>query len=357
MRDYGDLLARELSRRGVEAGATWIANDGVVLRDSMGASLKFVRAAASVPRAGVVVWNYSPFVYACRGVPLPGVLFGIVLRARRISVITVLHELAYPWGRRGLVGRVFAITQRAALLPVLAGSTAVVVTTEQRAASVRRRTWLAQRAAPLTIPVFSTLGEEAPEIEHRPGERRIGVIGYGSDGAQPELLFAAVRRLRSLDGVRIVLLGAPGRDSREGKEWIRAAAATGLQGTIEFTGDQASLPQLSESFAACDVITLVDEEGPSSRRTMLAAALAHGRATIATDGPNRWDGPVDEGAILVVGAEPVELGQALQRILDDPSERSSLGERALKYYQREMSLKNTADIMCALIAQVSSCRA
>lgn len=357
MRDYGDLLAEELGRRGMEARAEWLPNDGVVLGDALGASMKYLRVAAGMARGSVVIWNYSPFVYAYRGVPLPGVLFGIVLRARRIPVITVLHELAYPWGRRGLPGRVFAITQRTALLPVLAGSAAVVVTTEQRAASVRRRRWLGRRTAPVAIPVFSTVGETAPPIEREPAECRIGVIGYGSDGAQPELLCAAVRRLGSLDGVRIVLLGAPGPDSREGKEWIRAAAAASLEDAIEFTGEQVSIPELSASFAACDVITLVDEEGPSSRRTMLAAAFAHGRATIATDGPNRWDGPIEEAAMLVVAADPVELGHALQRILDDPSERSSMGERASEFYQREMSLRNTADVMSALIAQVTSDRA
>ena len=47
-------------------------------------------------------------------------------------------------------------------------------------------------------------------------------------------------------------------------------------------------------------IALVDEEGPTSRRTMLAAALAHGRPVVATDGPNRWDAPVTEGAIVLV---------------------------------------------------------
>lgn len=357
MRDYGDLLAEELSRRGVEARAEWLPNDGDVLGDALGASMKYLRAAAGVARGSVVIWNYSPFVYAVRGVPLPGVLFGIVLRARGIPVITVLHELAYPWGRRGWAGRVFAITQRAALLPVLAGSSAVVVTTAQRAASVRRRRWLGRRTNPVAIPVFSTLGETAPRIEREPAERRIGVIGYGSDGAQPALLFAAVRRLGSLDGVRIVLLGAPGPDSREGREWMRAAALAGLEDTVVFTGEQVSIPELSASFAACDVITLVDEEGPSSRRTMLAAALAHGRATIATDGPNRWDGPIDKGAILVVTAEPVALGHALQRILDDPSERERLGERASAFYQREMSLRHTTDVMTALIAQVTSDRA
>lgn len=356
MRDYGDLLTRELNQRGVGTQAEWLSNDGVVLGDALVASMKYLRAALSVSRGSVVIWNYSPFVYAYRGVPLPGVLFGIVLRARRIPVITVLHELAYPWGRRGFTGCVFAITQRAALLPVLAGSTAVVVTTTQRAASVHRRTWPVRRAAPLAVPVFSTLGEKASEIEREPAGHTIGVIGYGSDGAQPGLLFAAIRQLRPTEGMRIVLLGAPGPDSREGKEWIRAAATAGLQDTIEFTGGQVSIPELSASFAACDVITLVDEEGPSSRRTMLAAALAHGRATIATDGPNRWDAPVDEGAIRVVAAEPVGLGQALQRILDDPSERSTLGERASRFYQREMSLRNTADIMSALIAQVTGAR-
>lgn len=352
MRDYGDLVARELCARGLDSEQWWLENDGVTVGSAVTATVRLLRRAMALPPRSVVLWNYSPFAYALRGLPLPGVLLGLVLRSRHIPVITVLHEIAYPWGPRGLVGRLFSVAQHAALVPVLAGSTAFVVTTAERARFVRRYRRLRSRPPVEIAPVFSTLGQHLPPSTEPDEVRRIGVVGYSADGAQPKLFFDALRHLRSLADIRVVLLGAPGRQSPQGVAWMRAAQRAGLEEAVEFTG-VLSPESLGHQIDACDLITLVDGEGPSSRRTMLAAALAHGRPVIATDGPNRWDAPIREGALGLVPPVSRQLGAAIQRLCDDPEERTAMSALAFKFYEREMSVNRTCDVLYGLIAGVS----
>jgi glycosyltransferase involved in cell wall biosynthesis len=352
MRDYGRLVAAGLRDRGFDASEWWLEAGGADLRQGLGAAARLLGQARRVPRGSVVLVNYSPFAYAFRGIPLPGILLGIVLRARGIPVVTVFHEIAYPWGRRGLAGRVFSLAQHAALLPVLLGSTALLVTTEERARFLRRYGRLGRRRPVHLAPVFSTLGQQEPS-EGLPGPAgTIGVIGHGADGAQPALFFAAVRGLRPGPPERIVLLGAPGRHSPAGQQWLRTARHAGLEGAVDFTG-VLDPEELGRRIAACDVVVLVDDEGPSSRRTMLAAALAHGRPVVASDGPSRWDAPVEAGAIVVVPAEAGALGAALQRLTDDAAARASTGALAFAFYEREMSLARTCDEVSAMLGGLS----
>lgn len=353
MRDYGDLVAGELGRRGLDAETWWIENDGVTFPHAVGASMRALWAAARERPGSVVVWNYSPFAYAFRGIPLPGVLVGLVLRARRATVVTVFHEIAYPWGRRGLAGRLFAVSQRAALAPILAGSHGFLVTTEERATFVRRWARLHRAGATRVAPVFSTVGRGAPPGPAPQRVGRIGVIGYGGDGARPELFFAAIGRagLHPDEG-RVVLVGAPGPHSEAGQAWVGAARRAGLEPMVEFSG-VLSVDRLSSCIAGCDLIALVDEEGPTSRRTMLAAALAHGRPVVATDGPNRWETPVREAALAVAPADPEALGALIRRLSEDPAERAAMGARAFAFYEREMSLGRTCDVLCALVSDLA----
>ncbi|HVL38187.1 MAG TPA: glycosyltransferase [Fimbriimonadaceae bacterium] len=349
MRDYGDMLAVELQRLNIATGELWIENDGTHLRAAMGAGFRLLRRALTLHHPTAVVWHYSPFAYAYRGIPLVGVLFGLVLRARGIPVVTVLHELFYPWGHRGLVGTTYALTQRVALRAVLAGSTSVIVTTEQRAAAVRRRRWGPPRASVDVVPVFSTIGEGMRRPAAEPQVLRLGVIGYGSDGAQVDLFFDALRQIPGHRTLRVVLLGAPGPASVQGRRWMRLAEVAGVGDQIEFTG-VVSAPSLGAHFVACAVVVLLDKEGPTSRRTMLAAALAHGCPTVATDGPNRWDDPVDKGAVLLVPPCATALGQVLQRLLEHAPERDGIGVRAARYYQEELSLQKAGQSIAVAIA-------
>ena len=353
MRDHGHLLSEELCRRGFEGTELWVENDGLKFRPALRASFDLLRRAWSFDPGSVVLWHYSPFAYACRGIPLPGVLLGVLLRARRIAVVTVLHELAYPWGRRRRGGRVLALTQHVALLAVFAGSSDVVVTTEQRAKTIRTPSLMSPRGPVHMVPVFSTMDPLTARAERSAicqdhGGWRLGIIGFGSDGVQSELLFAALRELELHEQLRIVLLGAPGAASKQGKRWMTLAGAAGMSDAVEFTG-VLPLEELGAHLGACDLVLLLDDEGPSSRRTMLAAALAHGRPVVCTDGPNRWQSLIRDGAVVVVPPNAAELRKTIRRLLEDAAERAALGARAVEFYRREMSLERAADAVSAVL--------
>jgi glycosyltransferase involved in cell wall biosynthesis len=340
VRDYGRLLAAALRCRGGHVDELWLENAGVRLRPSFVTSVRLLRLCRQVPRGGKVLWHYSSFAYCLRGVPLPGVLLGLTLRARGARVLTVLHEPAYPWGRRGLHGRVQAVTQSLALPLVLMGSTAVVVTTERRALGLRRAPWpFGSRV--IMAPVFSTV-EVAPPGGRRPKESfAVGVLGYTGDGARPDLIFAAMAELRPRIDIRAVLLGAPGPTSPEGQRCQALAAEAGVADRVEFTG-VVPTEELSRRLQDCDVVLLVNEEGPSSRRTTLAITLAHGMPLVCVDGPDRWEALVADDAAVLVPAEADALSSAVERLLVDPSERRRLGERARHCYERRMALESVA---------------
>ena len=178
---------------------------------------------------------------------------------------------------------------------------------------------------------------------------RLGIIGFGSDGVQSDLLFAALRELELHEDLSIVFLGAPGSESKQGKRWMALAGAAGMSDAVKFTG-VLPLEELGAHLRSCDLVLLLDEEGPSSRRTMLAAALAHGRPVVCTDGPNRWQSLIRDGAVVVVPPNAAELRKTIRRLLADTAERTGLGARAVEFYGREMSLERAAEAVSAVLA-------
>ena len=122
--------------------------------------------------------------------------------ARARPLVTLLHEYAYPWGRAGLRGAVWALTQRAVLIEVVRASTALDVTADFRAERLASRRWLPRRPV-VVAPVFSNLPEpaRAPGAEPAKGgaggeTRVVGLFGYGAEGTEVELVLDALRLLR-----------------------------------------------------------------------------------------------------------------------------------------------------------------
>ena len=354
VRDYGRLLEAELERRGFAVVRHWLPGEGDRLSTAFRISARVLTLGLRVPPRTSVLWHYSPVVHGWRGVPGFGVLAGAILRARGCRVVTVLHELAYTY-RPGIDpprARVKAAAQNLALSAVLAGSTHIVVTTDRRAAALRARNpGLESRIR--VIPVFPTIPRGvAPDggIE-RAGRGAacsfvVGVPGYAGDGVRPDIVLAAARELGD---VRIVLLGAPGPASQGGREWSRLASEQGLEDRLEFTGvvDAATL---SRRLAECTVVVLPNEEGPSSRKTTLAAALAQGLPVVSLNGYNRWDEVVDAGALVVVPNEGSALASVLVRLRDSPAERAALGAKAAAFAAERMSVEAAADVFVELLA-------
>jgi len=371
--DYGHLLNQALRREGLTVDEHWSVNPATSFGGSARATVHHLARARAIPSDSATLWHYSSFAYGVRGIPLPGVLFGLLVRARGGTVITVVHEAVYPWGRRGWRGGLQAITQRIALFWVLLGSNAVVVTTSARAEAFRHLRWPHSRTVSY-LPVFSTIGEPAEPavLREHPVPPVIGVLSHSSEGARADLLFQVLERLRRLgpeqsserdDGPdrpswrhddsivpRVVLLGAPGPSSPGGRRWSDLARRRGMDRHLEFTGVVAE-GELGSNLEACDLLVLLDPDGPTSRKTTLAAGLAHGMPIVALDGSDRWTDLVERGAVVVVPGEPGPFALALGDLLDSAERRRRLGLAARSFYRERMRLELIASEMARVIEE------
>jgi len=301
-----------------------------------------------------VLWHYSSFSYTLRGIPFPGILLGLVLRHRQVAVVTLLHEPAYAFGRRGLKGSIQALTQQLVLPLVLVGSDVLVVTTSARARALRLLPPPLRRPVHC-LPVFSTLGE-GREVQAATAETVglvIGVPSWTSDGVQPQVLMEAVRMLPPTTSPRVLLLGAAEATSPEAMQWLRLAAQMGLADRIDFTG-VVGAEELSRSIASCDLIVFVNGEGPSSRKTTLAAALAHGKAIVALDGWQRWSELLRAQAVEIAAPQPAALSGAIGRLLSDGRERKALASRAEAFYAAHMTLADVAGALETILAEATA---
>ncbi|MGI8983046.1 MAG: glycosyltransferase family 4 protein [Acidimicrobiales bacterium] len=356
VRDYGLLLGRELETRAFAIHQHWLENGGDRLLPALRVSTRLVTLALTLPAKGSVIWHYSPVAYGYRGIPGPGVVVGALLRARKCRVVSVLHELAYTY-RPGLDpprARVKALAQQLALRAVLAGSDEVVVTTDRRAAALAKGT-AGRRAGVRVIPVFPTIPTEplsrvTPEPTGRP--LTLAVPGYAGDGVRADVLVEALSLIGPAEDVRVVLIGAPGAESPGGHRWSALASQHGVEHSLEFTG-VVDPPEFSRRLAQSTVVVLVNEEGPSSRKTTLAAALAHGRPVVSLDGYNRWDQLIEAGAVWVVPCDPAALASSVARLRDSPVEREALGARGAAFAEAWMSLPRVADAFLELLTGAS----
>ncbi len=371
VRDHATLLAHALEQRGVSCSLHWLSRE----QRSWAGSRRELHAwtaalgdelASSRPDA--VLLHYSVFTYSFRGVPLfaPTVLAAV--RRSGAPLVTLLHEYAYPWGRAGLRGAVWALTQRAFLIEVARASSALIVTADFRAAQLASRRWLPRRRIEVA-PVFSNLpepsrapGAESAALGAEPAEDGaagggtpvVGLFGYGAEGTDVEVVLDALALLR--DGGREVelrLLGSPGADSDAGRAWSDGAAARGVEQALSFTGLLAA-QELSDALAACDALLFADSSGPTSRKTTLAASLASGSPVVAIDGPRRWQALADAGAARIVAPTARALAGALEQLLGDGAERERIGERGCAFARREMSVAHSAQIFAELLAGLAS---
>ncbi len=350
-RDHAGLLAGALEETGVSCSSLWLERTDSTLRGSRAQVRAWARGLPGEiesARADVVLFHYSTFAYAHRGVPLFAHPALNAIAASGRPLLSVLHEFAYPWGRGGLRGRVWAASQRAALIEVVRRSGALLVTTEPRGHWLASRSWLPRRPIGFA-PVFSNL--PAPASTPDPGRERplVGIFGYSYDGSAAALVMEAVRLLRE-DGrdLELRLLGAPGESSPVGRTWREAARARGVSDALTFSGILAA-QELSDALGASDVLLFADPPGPTSRKGTLAGSLASGRPLVAVDGPSSWPELADSQAVLMAQPTPESLASALGSLLDDAALRESLGARGRSFANESMGLGRTADLAGELL--------
>lgn len=348
VRDYGAMLARGLAGREQQrVELCW--EDGRSSGLRAGARLlESVLAEMPDAEASVVVLNYSVFAFSFKGVPLGVPAMARRLRDAAVPVVCVAHEFAYPWGRRGLVGLVHAVTQRMALIPLVRVCSALVVTTEERADWVRSRWWLARRSVAVA-PVSSNLPTDVRAKPSSSGPQ-VAMFGYDRDRRTIELVCTTLAACRTPPAPILVLVGAPGPDSACADRWRAAADRHGCR--VEFTGVLAPRAA-AEALVGSDIVLFADRQGPTSRRTTLAAALGLGCCVLAVAGPDTWPDLVDAGAVVVVEGRPAALGGKLDQLLADPALRRSVGQRGASFYAARMSPEVVASIIEDVVCRVS----
>jgi glycosyltransferase involved in cell wall biosynthesis len=379
VRDHAELLDAALECRGVACTRHWWSRDPAPLRDAgarMRAWTQMLEQQLRADPPDAVLLHYSVFAYSQRGVPVFAVAAPVAARRAGVPLITVLHEFAYPWRRRGWRGTAWALTQRAALIEVVRASAALVLTADFQQRWVGSRPWLARRPS-VVAPVFSNLPPArpagrrtvtcatAPTVTHtgvpsaapagplRARDRAVvGLFGYSAEGAAVELTLDALRLLADRDvPVELSLLGAPGRDSSPGEMWLSAARARGVEEALTFSG--VLPPQaLADALAACDVLLFAEAAGPTTRKTTLAASLAAGRPLVAIDGPRAWPELARAEAAQIVPPAAPGLADALQGLLVDPELREAQGARGRAFAQQRMSAAGNARIVGGLLEEV-----
>ncbi|HWX74562.1 MAG TPA: glycosyltransferase family 4 protein, partial [Solirubrobacteraceae bacterium] len=303
-----------------------------------------------------VLLHYSPFSYAHRGLPLFVRPVLSAARAAGVPLLTFAHETAYPWGRGGWRGTLWAATQRGALVELLRASAAVVVTSEDQRAWLGTRAWLPRRETRLA-PVFSNLPPALAQAGRDGDGRVIGLFGYAYQGAELALVLDALRLLHErAANARLVLLGAPGRASPAAEEWLRAARARGVESLLSFVGPLPA-QELSDRLAACEVLLSCPRSGPTSRKGTLAASLASGAPVVAIDGPRTWAELVRAEAALVLPAAPEPLAEGLAELLRDDARRAALGARGRAFADSHMSLAGAAHTVRELLDDLLERRA
>lgn len=358
VRDHAVLLAEALEHEKVSCSLHWLWRSEASMWAGAAEIRSWTRGLAGTlkqDRPDAILLHYSVFSYSYRGVPLYIRPTLSAIHGSGIPLITVLHEFAYPWGRRGMQGAAWSLTQRARLIDVMRASAAVLVTTSRRAQWLATRRWLPKRRV-LVAPVFSNLPAATVRARaDRPGHV-IGLFGYAHERDTALVVLGAVRLLeeRGLP-IRLMLLGAPGRSSAVAEMWLASARVCAVTHVLAFSG---ALPaqDLSDALAECDVLLFVDPSGPTSRKTTLAASLASGRAVVALDGPQRWAELVESEAARIVEPSSSALADALAALLADETLSEALGKRGRAFAAQKMGTARSAQTVAGLIGEALSAR-
>lgn len=355
VRDSAVVLGDALASHGIEAPLLWCRISGTELRAdtaAVGVWLDRLRHELATTKPDAVLLHYSAFAFGWHGLPVFAPVVARELRRAEVAVLALFHELAYPFGRRGLAGTAQAVSQRAVLPSVLASCDAAVVTTESRRRWLGDSRWLPRRPVAF-LPVPSNLPPAFGAGDN--GSRLVvAVVGYAWPSTSVGLVAEAVSLLRRhRNDVVLLLLGAPGDGGAAAAMWRRELDRRGCSGILAFTG-VLSRERLADALARGDLIVFPDRAGPESRRGTLAAALAAGKTVLAIDGPETWPELAAEEAVVLVPPDAKAVGKELIRYADDARLRMEQGARASAFYAKWSSPEIAAASLLQLLGEVGA---
>lgn len=358
VRDCATLLATAFAERGVEAPLLWCEISGRRPRADRAMVREWrarIRARVRSGQTDSVLLHYSAFAFGWRGLSNFAPPLSRELGSLGVPILGFFHELAYPFGRRGLRGTIQALAQHVALRPVLQACDAAVVTTEQRLDWLLSARWLPRRPA-VFVPIPSNLPPVGGEVVGTNERLVVALVGYGSPGASVTVVAEAVARLHLYHhAMTLLLVGAPGPEGSPAARWRRELDARECSAVLKFTGIQPR-DRLARALAGADLVVFPDRSGPDSRSGMLSAALAGGKPVLAFDGPETWRPLGSEAAVALVPHNADALAKELLRYASDASLRAAQGESARSFYSRWSSPDAAVEKVLDVLAVAATSR-
>jgi glycosyltransferase involved in cell wall biosynthesis len=352
--DYTALLSRSLAAVGVAVhvwtpsalDAPAVSDPGVTVHPTRFDTASGLRALGSAldqfsPPRSVLV-QYTPYGWGRRGTNHAFARW-LVGRARGGDrVRSMIHEPYYPWRLRDRPQRwLLSAIQRRMLRSILAASAAVDVAIPAWGPCLRPydRDW---SRAYRWGPVPSNISVIVDPAEVGRERRRVAPGGETVIGA-----FSTFGPLLA-PGHRLIwpsLLGR--RPDRVGLLIGRGASVfiadlearhPELRGRMVAADDQTSA-RVSILLQACDVLALPFPDGLSTRRTTLMAGLAHGCPIASNRGFLSEPFWAEADAVLLADS-PAGVGDAVERLLNDPDAAAAHGRAAKLLYAERFAVEH-----------------
>ncbi|MGH2830489.1 MAG: glycosyltransferase, partial [Actinomycetota bacterium] len=166
----------------------------------------------------------------------------------------------------------------------------------------------------------------------------LGAIGEGRDLA-PAIAAVSTLRAEGLD-VRLLLAGRTG---------IAPPEHDGVVATGPL--DHAAL---SRTLAGAGAYLFAEPTGPTSRKTSLLSALAHGLPIVAYAGPDAEPHFRDEENLLLVQPDAGSIASALRRLAGDGALRERLGAAAGRLAAQRYSWRTIAETVRTAAAEAAA---
>jgi glycosyltransferase involved in cell wall biosynthesis len=323
IRDYSDCLAAALREAGVHAD--------VVAGPSQ---------AREADPSDVMLLQYNPFSFARWGLAPHLIARMRQWRAQEALTGLILHERAIPIGTvRDLP---IGAWQRLQLRALIAHSSVCFRTSEEPDEHPR----LAQ--APL-LPVGSNLpdrradrDEQRAKLQVDENQTVLATFGQRHPGRLLDRVQLACERVARATGP-VVLLNLGAKPPEFGP----------IEGTSVVSPGPLEASALAGHIAASDVLLLPYDDGISTRRTTVMAALQHSRAIVGVEGRLTNTTLWRDSIALTSIADPESFAAEALRLVEDGDARRELGERGRQLYEERF---DWAVIGRSLLAEVDGRR-
>lgn len=297
---------------------------------------------ANVEEIRGVLLQYSPPAFVRPG--LPRLLRQLSrLRARGVPVVTTVHEY-WPPAARSVKRAVWRWLCRRSLAAVAARSSRVVATTPY-AAKYMSEAGIARGREIAVVPVPSNIAPSASAPTTSP----VGAAPVIAMFGQPYVFDRAV-----VAGLATWIAARSPRPrwiwiARSNAEMTRWWREIGAPEVVEFHGELPAA-DVSALIAQATIGVALYDDGASTRRSSLAALLAHGLPVVGLDGRFTDDRLRQSGALLLSPlGDPQAVIANLQRVMDDDALRLAMSAAATRLYERDLTWPVVAAAHLALL--------